>query len=191
MPRNAQPIDLRRRRTFQAAALLIATWPATSLAASAEALAYQAHDALSNLYAANAKAKALGEAARAVLVFPSVLKAGLMLGGQMGEGVMLRNDAPVGVYSLSAVSYGFQLGAQTYGYALFFMTEDAIAYLEKSRGWSVGMGPSVVFVDEGFARPITSSTLTEDIYAVAFGQKGLMAGGALEGAKIARKSPEN
>lgn len=189
MAKDAHSIDLRRRRVIQAAAALAAGWPAVGHTASAAALTNQARESLSNLYAMNAKAKALGAAARAVLVFPSVLKAGLMLGGQMGQGVMLRNNAAVGYYSLSAVSYGLQAGAQTYGYALFFMTEDAIAYLEKSRGWSVGMGPSIVFVDEGFARPITSSTLTEDIYAVAFGQRGLMAGGALEGAKISRANP--
>lgn len=189
MASDARSTGLSRRAALQVA-ILAAAWPATALAGKAADIAGECHEALSRLYDANAKARALGAAARAVLIFPSILKAGAMLGGQRGEGAMLRKGAVTGFYTLSAVSYGLQLGAQRYGYALFFMTDEAIRYLETSRGWSVGMGPSVVFVDEGFAKPITSSTLSADIYAVAFGQKGLMAGGALEGAKISRSYPD-
>jgi lipid-binding SYLF domain-containing protein len=164
--------------------------PLTAMAAGARELTDRSQAALAELYAANGKAKALGANARAVLVFPQILKAGLVVGGQGGEGAMLRGGRPSAFYRISAASYGLQIGAQKYGYALFFMTENALQYLEKSKGWSVGTGISVVMVDDGYAKPMTSTTLTQDVYAVAFQQKGLMAGTGLEGARIKQIYPE-
>jgi lipid-binding SYLF domain-containing protein len=164
--------------------------PLPAMAASARELTDRSQAALAELYAANGKAKALGASARAVLVFPQILKAGLVVGGQGGEGAMLRGGRPAAFYKISAASYGLQIGAQKYGYALFFMTENALQYLEKSKGWSVGTGISVVMVDDGYAKPMTSTTLTQDVYAVAFQQKGLMAGTGLEGARIKQIYPE-
>ena len=70
------------------------------------------------------------------------------------------------------------------------MNTKALAYLDKSDGWSIGSGPSVVMLDEGMAKSITSTMLTEDVYAFAFGQKGLMAGIGIEGSKITRIHPK-
>ena len=84
------------------------------------------------------------------------------------------------------MSYGFQAGAQTFGYALFFMNESAWRALNSTDGLQVGVGPSVVVLDEGTARSITSATLTSDVYAFVFGQQGLMAGAGLQGTKITR-----
>lgn len=103
---------------------------------------------------------------------------------------MLRKDRVVGFYAISAASYGLQLGAQKFGYALFFMSEGALAYLDKSDGWSVGTGPSVVFIDEGFAKSMSTTTLQHDVYATAFSQRGLMAGSGIEGARIKRIYPD-
>ena len=85
-----------------------------------------------------------------------------------------------------AGSYGLQAGAQTFGYALFFMNAGALAYLDKSDGWEVGVGPSIVVVDEGMGKSMTSTTLTQDVYAFIFSQKGLMAGLGVQGSKITK-----
>jgi lipid-binding SYLF domain-containing protein len=95
----------------------------------------------------------------------------------------------VGYYNLSAASFGLQAGGQTFSYALFFMTDSALDYLQKSDGWSIGSGPSVVVVDKGAAASMTSTSITQDVYAVPFGQRGLMAGLGLEGSKITHIHP--
>ena len=164
--------------------------PAAAHAASAKKLSAKCRSALSNLYATSDKAKALGARARSVLIFPEILKAGLVVGGQTGDGAMLKGGKVVAFYNTSAASYGLQIGAQKYGYALFFMTDKALEYLNKSDGWSVGSGLSVVFIDDGFAKPMSTTTLTQDVYAIAFGQKGLMAGSGIEGAKIRQIHPD-
>ena len=159
-------------------------------AANAGDIAARSRDALAKLLAANGKAKAIAAKAYATLVFPEIVKAGALVGGLTGEGAMFQGRAVKGFYRLSAVSYGLQLGAQRYGYALFFMNEAALSYLSKSGGWSVGTGPSFVVVDEGYARSMTTTTLTQDVYALPFNQRGLMAGGGIEGARIRQIYPE-
>ena len=94
----------------------------------------------------------------------------------------------VGYYNSIAASYGLQAGVQKFGYALFFMNNDALAYLDKSDGWEVGVGPSIVVVDKGVGKSMTSTTLTQDVYAFIFNQKGLMAGLGIQGSKITKIS---
>jgi lipid-binding SYLF domain-containing protein len=119
-------------------------------------------------------------------VFPSILKAGFMFGGQIGDGVLFRGRRTAGYYNSVAASYGFQAGLQKFGYALFFMNDGALAYLDKSAGFEIGVGPSVVIVDEGVGKSLTSTTITQDVYAFIFDQKGLMAGLGIQGSKITR-----
>ena len=157
-----------------------------AFAASKSELNASSKQVLSNLVSQVPAAKAAQSKAVAVLVFPSVTKAGLMVGGQYGEGVLWRKGKPVGYYNTAGASWGLQAGAQQYGYAMFFMTEKALKYLDSSEGFEVGVGPSVVVVDSGMAKNITSSTLTEEIYAFVFAQKGLMAGMGLQGNKITK-----
>ncbi|MGE0417779.1 MAG: YSC84-related protein [Acetobacteraceae bacterium] len=176
--------------TSTLAVLQALAWPTPGLAASAAELAKEASGALAQLYAKNPKTKELGSKATAILVFPKIVKAGLVIGGQSGDGALLRGGKAVAFYNISAASFGLQAGAQTFSYALFFMNEKALTYLDKSDGWAVGSGPSVVVADEAFARSVTSTTLTQDVYAVPFGQKGLMAGLGLEGSKITRIHPK-
>ena len=160
--------------------------PAT--AASAQQLNRDADAALSRLYKDNRVARLLRDKAKAVLVFPHMLKAGFMFGGQIGEGVLLRGGKSVGYYNSVAASYGLQAGAQRFGYALFFMNEKALEYLDKSGGFELGVGPSIVVVDEGMGKSMTSTTLTQDVYAFIFDQQGLMAGLGIQGSKITRIS---
>jgi lipid-binding SYLF domain-containing protein len=183
-PTRAWPVSI---FLFAAVATaLIAAQPVR--AASRQELDRDAAKALKSLYANNKSARLLGEKARAVLVFPSMVKAGFMFGGQMGEGVLSKRGKPVGYYNSVGASYGLQVGAQKFGYALFFMNDDALAYLDKSSGWEVGVGPSIVVVDEGVGKSLTSTTVTQDVYAFIFDQKGLMGGLGIQGSKITKIS---
>jgi lipid-binding SYLF domain-containing protein len=155
-------------------------------AASAAELTRNGKNALQDLYAGQPAARDLGKKAKAILVFPNIVKAGFMFGGQIGEGVLLKNGQPAGFYNSVAASYGFQAGVQTFGYALFFLTDEALAYINKSDGFEIGIGPSVVIVDEGVARTLTTTTVRDNIYAFIFDQKGLMAGAGVQGSKITR-----
>jgi lipid-binding SYLF domain-containing protein len=145
--------------------------------------------ALARLYRTTPAARALGEKAYAILIFPEVVKAGLMIGGEIGYGALRQGDRTVGYYRTTSASYGLQAGAQTFSYALFLMTPEARRWLDRSDGWEVGVGPSVVLVDEGMASRMTTTTVQSEIYAFVFGQSGLMAGLGVQGSKIMRIQP--
>jgi lipid-binding SYLF domain-containing protein len=115
-----------------------------------------------------------------------MVKAGFMFGGQIGEGVLRKGGQVAGYYNSVAASYGFQAGVQKFGYALFFMSDDALRQLDATHGFELGVGPSLVVVDQGVGRSITSNTITSDVYAFIFDQKGLMAGVGVQGSKITR-----
>ena len=153
-------------------------------AATAGELNADGKAALSRLYAQSSKANQLSRSAYAILVFPKIVKVGLVVGGQGGEGVLFIHGKPAGYYKISAVSYGLQAGGQSFSYALFLMNDKALGYLKKHDGWSIGSGPSVVVIDQGAAMSNTTTTLKKDVIAFPFGQKGLMAGLGLEGSKI-------
>jgi lipid-binding SYLF domain-containing protein len=148
-------------------------------------------NAISKLYKRSPAAKKLSKVSKGILVFPNVIKGGLIIGGQYGKGALRQGGKTVGYYSTAAASYGLQVGAQSFGYAMFFMTESALEYLKKSSGWEIGVGPSIVVVDEGLARSLTTTTAKEDIYVFFFSQKGLMAGLSIEGSKITQIHPDN
>jgi len=170
------------------AAALVLLVPIPSLAASREDLERDAAKALQSLYANNTAANLLGQKAKAVLVFPNIVKAGFMFGGQVGDGVLMKGGKVDGYYNSLAASYGLQVGLQVFGYALFFMNDAALSYLDKSDGWELGVGPSIVVVDKGVGKSLTSTTLTHDVYAFIFDQKGLMGGIGVQGSKITRIS---
>jgi lipid-binding SYLF domain-containing protein len=155
-------------------------------AATAEDLNQDAKQKLNILYESNTIAMDISKRAKAVLVFPNIVKAGLVFGGSYGEGVLLKDTAAIDYYNSVTASWGLQAGAQTYGYAVFLMSDKAIQYLEKSKGWEIGVGPTVVVVTEGVAKNLSSSTMKDDAYAFIFDQKGLMLGVSIEGTKISQ-----
>ena len=157
-----------------------------ALAASAAEINRDVDAALASMYAAVHDTRQLASQAKAVLVFPNIVKAGFLFGAQYGEGALRQRGKTVGYYNTAAASYGLQAGAQRFGYALFFMSDSAVKYLSDSGGFELGMGPSIVILDTGTARALTSSTIQNDIYAVFFDQRGLMAGLGLQGSKISR-----
>jgi len=150
-----------------------------------------AKTALDKLYDGTPQARQLASRAKAVLVFPSIVKAGFLFGAQYGStGALIKDGRTVGYYNTVAASYGLQAGVQSFGYALFFMSDSALKYLDKSEGWEVGVGPSIVVIDAGAAKSLTTTTAKDDVYAFIFDQKGLMAGLGLQGSKITKINPK-
>jgi lipid-binding SYLF domain-containing protein len=159
-------------------------------AASAAELGRDAKAALQQLLASNDAARTLSKEARAILLFPSIIKGGFLFGGQFGDGALLQGGRSVAYYRTVSASYGLQAGIQKYGYALFLMNDSALAYLDKSDGWEIGVGPTLVVVDKGASGAFTSTTARSDVYAFFFDQQGLMAGLGLQGTKITRIHPK-
>jgi len=171
------------------AALALGARPAVAADKAAE-ISSDSQAALNELYAKVDAAKTLGAKANAILVFPKITKAGFVVGGKHGDGALMKGGKTVGYYSTSGGSVGLQAGVQTYGYAMFFMNAKALQDLDKADGFEVGVGPTVVVLDEGKAKDITTTTAKDDIYAFVFGQKGLMAGVGIQGNKITRIEPK-
>lgn len=174
-------------------ALILATFSIASLnamnsaaAATAEDLDNDSRQALQTLYKTEPVAETLSQTAKGILVFPNVVKAGLVFGGSYGEGVLIKGSAITDYYNSVSGSWGLQIGAQSYGYAVFLMTDDAVRYIEDTKGWEVGVGPTVVVVDEGVAKNLSTSSLKNDAYAFIFSQQGLMVGISIEGTKISK-----
>ncbi len=180
----------RTMAAIAAATALLLVPAAPAIAASAAELSRDANKALQNLYAKVPAAKTIGAKARAVLVFPTITKAGLGIGGQYGDGALIKGGKVVGYYNTSGVSSGLQAGAQQYGYAMFFMNDAALKALDTAAGFEVGVGPSIVVLDEGKAKTTTTTTMKDDIYAFIFSQQGLMAGLGLQGNKITKINPK-
>jgi lipid-binding SYLF domain-containing protein len=185
---------IERMRTLAAAALIglaaasaVASGPVA--AASAFEIDTKASLALDRLLGQSETARAVADRAVAVLVFPDIVKAGFGLGGQYGEGVLRRGGVSAGYYNIASASFGFQIGAQSYSQALFFMTEDALAWLDEVKGFEIGADANVAVVNEGMAFDASTSTLQDPIVAFVFGQQGLMAGATIEGSKITRIRP--
>ncbi len=155
-------------------------------AATADDLDRDSNQALQSLYRTNPLAASIGRKARAILVFPNIVKAGLVFGGAYGEGELKSGSKVDGYYNSVTGSWGFQAGAQSYGYVVFLMSKKAVNYVHGTHGWEIGVGPTVVVVDEGVAKNLSTSTLKDDAYAFIFDQQGLMAGISLEGTKISR-----
>ena len=165
---------------------LVAVTFVTTGTASADDLISDSGQALKQLVAQNPAAAKARSKAVAVLVFPDVVKAGFIFGAQEGKGILFVHGQPRGRYRTVAGSYGLQAGGQKYGYALFLMNQKAVDWVNNTRGWEIGTGPSVVIVDKGMARSFTTDTMHSGIYAFTFDQQGLMAGLGLQGSKIMR-----
>jgi lipid-binding SYLF domain-containing protein len=170
-----------------ALALVVTVTAGPAGAGSAAEIDRDADAALVKLYANVPNARQLGDQARGILVFPGIVKAGFLFGAQYGEGALRRKRTTTGYYNSVAASYGLQAGVQVFGYALFFMSDSALQYLDNSAGFELGVGPSLVVLDVGAAKALTTTTMQNAIYAVFVDQRGLMAG--LQGTKISRIDP--
>jgi lipid-binding SYLF domain-containing protein len=171
---------------FAAASIISMSAMNQASAATAEDLDKDSRQALQTLYQTEPVAETLSRTAKAVLVFPNIVKAGLVFGGGYGEGELIEGSKVVDYYNSVTGSWGLQIGAQSYGYAVFLMTDKAIQYVKDTKGWELGVGPTVVVVDEGVAKNLSTSSLKDDAYAFIFSQQGLMAGVSIEGTKISK-----
>ena len=175
-------------KLFLAAAVLSLLNMGSATAATGPQIDQSAEAALKFLYEGSPGAKALADKAKGILIFPDVVKAGFIVGGQGGDGKLIKNGKTAGYYNTAAASVGLQAGAQSFGYVIFFMSDAVLKSFEKSKGWEIGVGPNVVIVDAGAAKDINTLTTKADIYAIIFDQKGLMAGVGIQGSKITKIS---
>jgi lipid-binding SYLF domain-containing protein len=164
--------------------------PGSALAASASEINAKVNNALAKLYKTEPGSKTLADKARGVLVFPDIVKGGFIVAGQYGDGALRKGGRSVAYYRTLAASVGFQAGAESFGYALMFMDDDSLKWLDKSDGWEIGTGPTLVVLDKGFGKNLSSTTLQKGVYAFIFSQKGLMGGISLEGTKITKITPD-
>jgi len=170
---------------FLATAALVSTGFLNNAgAATAEDLNADSRQALQMLYKTHPFSETISHNAKAVLVFPNIIKAGLVFGGSYGEGVLMKGTKVENYYNSVSGSWGLQAGAQSYGYVVFLMNDKAVKYVAETKGWEIGVGPTVVVVDAGVAKNLSSSTLKDDAYAFIFDQQGLMVGVSIEGTKI-------
>jgi lipid-binding SYLF domain-containing protein len=176
------------QRSLGSLTIAIAAWlgaqATPAMGATAADLDRNAAQALQSLYQTNPVAADIAKIAKAELVFPNIVRAGLIFGGAYGEGVLMQDTRVIDYYNSVSGSWGLQAGAQSYGYVVFFMNDRALSYLKQSMGWEIGVGPTVVLVDAGVAKNLSSTTLQGDAYAFIFNQQGLMASLSIEGTKI-------
>ncbi len=158
----------------------------TAEAASAVAIDAAVRTALERLYEEVPGGRELAAKSKAMLVFPSVIKAGLGIGGEYGQGALRIGGRSAGYYSTIAGTIGLQIGAQARSEIILFMTEDALAQFQASDGWEVGVDGSVALVKVGVAGEIDTTTLNAPVIGLIYGEQGLMANLSLEGTKISR-----
>ncbi len=175
MMRFTQPL-------FAAALLLAGSLPAS--AASREELDSQVREATAALYEHSSSAKELAARAAGMLVFPKVVKGGIGIGGEYGEGALLVGGRTVGYYNIVSGSIGFQLGLQQKSQAILFMSQKELDSFRKSDGWKAGVDGSVAIATLGAGGEIDSETAKKPIIGFIYSNKGLMYNLTFEGSKI-------
>src|SRR5262245_52767161 len=165
---------------------LIVVAPQPGKAASAAEINRGVNATLRSVDKQNPRARELGRKAAGFLVFPSVIKAGIGLGGEHGEGVLIIKGNPAGYYNLVSASFGFQLGAQSRSVIIMFMTEKTLAEFRNVGSWKFGVDGSLVLVTVGAGGAIDTDTLTRPIIGFILDPQGLMYNLSLEGSKISR-----
>ena len=143
-------------------------------------------EALLNFYQQVAGGEALARRAAGVLVFPRIVKAGLIFGGEYGEGKLLVDGETADYYSSAAGSFGLQIGAQSRTQILLFMTEEALASFRASDGWEVGVDGSVALVKVGTGAELDGITGQTPVIGFVLFRGGLMVNASLEGTKISK-----
>ena len=184
-----------RRALLAAAAALplalglgLSSAPVPAHAASAEALDAAAAETLELLLETHPVTRDMLERAAGILIFPEIIKVGLVVGGAGGDGVLQVEGETVARYRSMAVSYGLQAGAASFGYVMLLMDERALDYVESTDGWEVGVGPNVTVADDGFAAKFSTTSEQSGVYVFFVGQSGYFAGAGIEGTKISRIS---
>jgi lipid-binding SYLF domain-containing protein len=171
------------------AALFAAAPPVTrGHAASGPEISANVNATLNQFFRERPYGRELANRALAVLVFPTIIKAGFGIGGEYGEGELQIRGQHAGYYNIASASFGFQLGAQARTVIIMFMTEGALAQFQRTDGFKVGVDGSVAVIAVGAGGAIDSNSVTKPVIAFIFDQKGLMYNLTLEGSKISRIS---
>ena len=131
-------------------------------------------------------AKELTSSAKALLVMSGVTKAGFIVGGEYGQGVLRIKGKSKGYYNLVGGSYGFTVGAEQMDIIIAFMTEEALNQFKNIDGWEVGVTGNVALIDVGGGKRLDTTTLKDPVVAFVFGAKGLMLDVSLKGAKFTK-----
>jgi lipid-binding SYLF domain-containing protein len=155
-------------------------------AASKEEIDAEVREAVANFYKHTSAGAALAKRASGMLVFPTVVKAGVGIGGEFGEGALLVKGKTVGYYNIAAASIGFQLGAQARTQIVLFMNDGVLAKFRASDGWKAGVDGSVALATLGAGGAIDTETAKKPIIGFIFSNKGLMYNLTFEGSKITR-----
>lgn len=171
-------------RTLIAALLLVFATAAT--AGSKEEINAEVRQALKNFQQQTSAGHELSKKAAGMLVFPSVIKAGIGIGGEYGEGALLVGGKTVAYYNIAAASIGFQLGAQARSQIVLFMNPKVLEEFRKSEGWKAGVDGSVAVATLGAGGAVDTETAKEPIIGFIFSNKGLMYNLTFEGSKITR-----
>lgn len=157
-----------------------------AIAASKEEIDANVKAALAELYEHSEAGKILSAKASGVLVFPKVIKAGIGVGGEYGEGALLIDGEPVEYYSIASASVGFQLGAQQKSEIILFMNDDVLTKFRESEGWEAGVDGSIAIAEIGAGKEISTNTAKQPIIGFIFSNKGLMYNLTLEGSKMTK-----
>ena len=160
-----------------------------ALAASVSEIDRNATQALSMLYATTPGARALADKSKAILIFPSIVKGGFIVAGQFGEGALRKRGMTVGYYRSIAASYGFQAGAQSFGYVLFFMDEASLAYLNKSGGLGTRNWAESHSGGQGIRQEFVNDHNAEGGLCFYLQPERPMGGIGLQGSKITKINP--
>lgn len=153
-------------------------------AKSAAEIDAETNQALETLYDQSSAAEELGGKAQGILVFPSITKGGIIVGGEYGEGALRVDGKTEGYYSSASGSIGLQLGISSRSLVIMFMTDDALKDFTSADGWEAGVNADVTVVDTGATGSIDTTTAQSPVIAFNFGEKGLMAGVSVEGTKV-------
>lgn len=175
-----------RRRSILSMILLSLLLPMVSNAASKQEIDARVTEALEVLYKQSPAAKALGAQAQGILVFPRIIKGGLGVGAEYGEGALIVGGHHADYYSIASASIGFQLGVQRKSVVLLFMNRDALHHFQESEGWKAGVDGSVAIASLGAGGEIDTATLEKPIVGFVFSNQGLMYNLTIEGSKITR-----
>jgi lipid-binding SYLF domain-containing protein len=187
MPFKGNPLMIKHRALLRP--ILLATtllFAAAALAASADKLNRESDKALQVFKEEISGADVFLSQAAGYLVFPRVIKAGIGIGGETGEGVLRVGGSTVGYYRTSSGSVGFQLGAQSKSIVIVFLTREALDKFKDSNGWKVGVDGSVALIDVGGGKTIDTDNVRDPVVGFIFGSKGLMYNLTLEGSKFTK-----
>ncbi len=155
-------------------------------AASKDEIDAEVRESIEAFYQHTSAGKELAQKAKGMLVFPKVIKAGIGIGGEYGEGSLLIKNKPVAYYSIASASIGFQLGAQARTQIVLFMNDNVLASFRNSKGWQAGVDGSVALATLGAGGAIDTETAKEPIIGFIFSNKGLMYNLTFQGSKISK-----